>query len=119
MMGAALILAGSGCVHPGAPPPMVSPAVVVVENHTDYGWRIAFDPVRRSGATEVPWQAVAPREVRRLELAGGTYHVWRALGLQDTASGPAAEAVELTFENGKTYAWPLGTLLSVERRSAP
>jgi len=114
------VFAGSGCIHPIARQATPdSQAVVVVENHTDYAWRIAFDAMMGNEATKAPWQVMAPREVRRVKLTGGTYKVWRALGIRDTASAQDAEAMTLTFENGKTYAWPLGTLLSDERRDAP
>ena len=99
---------------------MGAAAVVVVENHTDYVWRIAFSAAGPGGGREagdVSWQKLAPREVRRIELAGGVYRVRRALGAEDAAGvvAPPDDGVELTFESGKTYAWPLGTLLSTER----
>jgi len=113
MVLALIFIGAGGCLHREAKPAAGNPpAVVVVENHTDYGWHIAFSAVKPGGGGgdgSVGWQGLAPREVRRVELAGGVYRVRRALADEADDGG-----VELNFESGKTYAWPLGTLLSTE-----
>ena len=93
LAGVAMIGLGiGGCAAPVAKIAAVeTPAVVVVENHTDYAWRIAFTPekaVSGGGTTTIEWQKLAPREIRRVELAGGVYAVRRALGNGDTEASP-------------------------------
>ena len=131
---------GGGCA---APPPPVSnyvplTAVVRVENHTDWPWRIAFirtnspatsaprpDPdaaAQESVADEeVRWLALAPRENLRVDLRGGIYRVRREVlnTTTDPLTGlvPASEAepdVSLWLVPGRSYTWPLATLFSTE-----
>jgi len=121
-----MLWVAGGCASPQRLPGVAAGAEVVVENHTDRTWRVAFSPADRQNAAgqspagEVAWLPVGPREIRRVKLAGGTYRVWRELvgaeGILESAALPATEA-ELSFRSGQTYTWPLGTLLSNEEGS--
>jgi hypothetical protein len=113
---AVTVLLGTSCSAPVSPRPVTPPAVVVIENHTGYDWRVAFTPTtplpaERPGP-EPRWIDVAPRATRRMELVAGTYRVQRALVAE--AAPRADPGVELILEAGRTYPWPLGTLLSAE-----
>jgi hypothetical protein len=117
------LVAWSGCASPSRDGlPAVATAEVAVENHTDLEWRIAFRPQGKTAASSGPDRlAIMPRETRRISLAGGVYRVSReVVVLSDTAaeSGPGApglaDETTIRFEAGRTYAWPLGTLLSTE-----
>lgn len=110
-----LLAEGAGCSStPARPVPAGPPAVIVVENHTDYAWRVAFDSPdpRESSDPEAAggWLGISPRATRRVELAGGVYRVRRQL-VAGTGMTPDT-GIELTFAPGHTYMWPLGTLFS-------
>lgn len=132
---------GGGCASPPkiATPYVAQNAVVKVENHTDWPWRIAFvrtettsapsfppsytlKPTRESGPAPaaLPWLPLAPREIRRIDLPGGIYRVHRELLRERTDSTeplPPAETdagVSLWMVPGRSYTWPLATLFSTE-----
>jgi hypothetical protein len=129
-----LMAIGSGCTSSS---PSISSnytpqhAVVIVENHTDWPWRIAFNredssttPSSENVSIDLPWVTLAPREVRRIDLAGGVYRVRRELISPQTDTQietlPAAEAeseVRLWLVAGRSYTWPLATLFSTEEGS--
>ena len=133
--------AGWGCAapKPGAMTRGPQVAVVTVENHTDWPWRIAFVRVEnpappppaflQSGTAEsppaphgLPWLTLAPREMRRVDLAGGIYRVYRELqqGKTDPKDVPPldpAPGVSLWLVPGRSYTWPLATLFSTEEGS--
>jgi hypothetical protein len=101
----------TGCTTPQADASATAAAVILIENHSDYPWRIAFRPAGSVG--EPDWMQIAPREKHRVELAGGRYLVSRVLISAD--AGPSADDAQLTLIGGHTYSWPLGTLFSAER----
>lgn len=111
------VLSGVACSNrKNARHPAVRPAVIIVENHTGYDWRIAFTSIAPAAAgseAAVPsWIDVSARATRRVELVEGAYRVRRALVAE--AAPLDDQGVELIFENGRIYTWPLGTLLSSE-----
>ena len=135
----ALGLSG-GCATPPLPVSNYTPltAVVRVENHTDWPWRIAFirtnspaastprptpDPAAQESTAdeEVRWLSLTPRENLRVDLRGGIYRVRREVlrPPSDPMTGlaPASEVepdVSLWLVPGRSYTWPLATLFSTE-----
>ena len=132
---------GGGCASPPqtSTPYVAQTAMVRVENHTDWPWRIAFirtetttapssppsytlNPTRESGPAPaaLPWLPLAPREIRRIDLPGGIYRVHRELLRERTDStDPLTPAetdagVSLWMVPGRSYTWPLATLFSTE-----
>ena len=137
------LAAGAGCATRRPPVVDYAPqvAMVTVENHTDWPWRIAFVRVENpasaptpaiapSPATEappapagLPWVALAPRETRRLDLAGGIYRVHRELlrvktdPLEEPPVSDPSSGASLWLVPGRSYTWPLATLFSTEEGS--
>lgn len=137
-----LILLGGGCVSRPQPARLYvsQTAVVRVENHTEWPWRIAFvrtettaptapapSYITPSSALEVappssglPWLTLAPRETRSINLPGGIYRVHREVKRPNNGSlapepGAASDAgVSLWLVAGRNYTWPLATLFSTE-----
>lgn len=135
-----MISVGGGCAsRPQPVTPYVSQtAVVVVENHTEWPWRIAFvraetnaaappPPYASSTASEavpappgLPWVTLAPREIRRIELPGGIYRVHREVlraksdSVEPDSGTTTDVGVSLWFVPGRSYTWPLATLFSTE-----
>jgi len=106
----------TGCPERESSAPVEAPAVMVVENHTTFTWRVFFVPTKGKAANDVTdWQTVAPREVKKWELPAGLYRVGRE-ALADAATlapdATAREGIELKLEAGRIYTWPLGTLFS-------
>ena len=123
---------GKGCAsptHPPSTPYVPQSAIVSVENHTDWSWRIAFvhtDSPSASPTSSIglPWITVEPREIRRVDLSGGIYRVKCELQREApdavAATAPAEEAQSeacLWLVPGRTYTWPLATLFSTEEGS--
>lgn len=113
---AGLVVALAACAGPGGRPTRAV-AAVTVENHSDYAWRVEF-----FGRAEVKADATArvdlgPRENRRLDLAPGSYRVRSRATGPDATAGQEPDAApdgEVELRAGRTYVWPLGTLLSAE-----
>jgi hypothetical protein len=108
----------AGCATQAERAPDIEPAVVVVENHTEFAWKISFVPAQRAFTEDAAdWRTVPARAVKTLELPAGVYRVGRAVA-EDAASLAADDAgregVEMTLEPGGTYTWPLGTLFSTD-----
>jgi hypothetical protein len=92
-------------------------AVVMVENHSGYLWQVEF--VNRETTANIAAASVqlGPRERRRLALAPGGYRMrsWVAgAGEAERVSMPPGADAEVDLVQGRTYVWPLGTLLSAE-----
>lgn len=102
----------SGCTAP--PVAAVAPAVVVVANHTDHIWQVAFQPDAFGELADHTWQSVPSRESIRVELPAGEYRVWRRLAGDVAVDGQAAESIRMKLAADHTYNWPLVTLLSSE-----
>ena len=132
---------GGGCA---SPPPRATPyvsqtAVVTVENHTEWPWRIAFvrtestapsapppgytsaaSPEAAPAPPGMPWQTLAPREIRRIDLPGGIYRVHREVlrakidPVEPDTAVVTDAGVSLWFVPGRSYTWPLATLYSTE-----
>ena len=137
------LLAGGGCTTHRPPVVAYVPqvALVTVENHTDWPWRIAFVRVENPAASPpstlasstttetppapagLPWVALAPRETRRLDLAGGIYRVHRELlrlktdPQENPPTNDPAAPTSLWLVPGRSYTWPLATLFSTEEGS--
>ena len=136
-----VIAVGGGCASPPQPatPYVRQTAVVMVENHTEWPWRIAFvraesiaptappPSFTNTSASEatparpsLPWLTLAPREIRRIDLPGGIYRVHREvlrakIDPVEPETGAATDAgVSLWFVPGRSYTWPLATLFSTE-----
>ena len=132
---------GGGCTTPPQPatPYVRQTAVVMVENHTEWPWRIAFvrtestapsspppsyastpAPEAAPAPPGLPWLTLAPREIRRIDLPGGIYRVHREVlrAKSDSVEPETATAtdagVSLWFVPGRSYTWPLATLFSTE-----
>jgi len=88
-------------------------ALVAVENHTDFEWRILFEPIADTPVTPA-WRDVAPRAIVKIALAPGVYRARREISTEGAPSPPADDAYELKLEGGRTYEWPLATLFSSE-----
>ncbi len=92
-------------------------ALVQVENHSGYAWQVDFFNRETAAKDAVASAQLGPRERRRLALAPGVYRVRsRVAGAGETERvwvPPGADA-EVELQGGRTYVWPLGTLLSVE-----
>lgn len=99
---------------------LATSAEVVVANPSGFTWRIALQPLADANAFNhpaVPWIQVAPRAVLRLKPTAGVYRVhrqWVDVEGRTTPAGTSADSTELTFDAGRTYHWPLATLLSGE-----
>lgn len=123
-----VLVAIPGCSTPHESPPVLTPrAVVNVENHTGYVWRVAFDTVRSqdvdngNAAEDAGWIVIGPRVTQRVELTAGIYRVRRELLTVNAPSQekpPAEPGVVISFAGGHTYTWPLGTLFSGESGEA-
>lgn len=103
----------AGCASKPQPVrPVESAAFVVVENHTDFAWRVSLVPV---AAATSAWREVAPREVVKLAFPPGVYRVRREIVAEGASGAPvsaADAAIDLTLAGGRTYTWPLATLFS-------
>lgn len=106
-----LMVAAVGC---SSPPAAAVPAVVVVENHTDCTWRVAFSRDDDPGFAKAAWEIVGPRKTRRMEMPGGEYRVGRRLVDDQTVDGPDGESIRMSLKAGHAYVWPLATLFSSE-----
>ncbi len=111
----AIGLVFAACAGPVRPRPVA--AVVSVENHSGYIWEVAFfDRETRTTVAVVSVQ-LAPRERRRLTLPPGGYRVRSQVagaGEAERVSMPPGADAEVDLSGGRTYVWPLGTLLSAE-----
>jgi hypothetical protein len=105
----------AGCTSPARPVrPVEVVARVVVENHTDFAWRVSLVSVDAEG-TPPRWQAVAPRETLKLAFNPGVYRVRREITGDGDAGEPRStpdSGIDLTLIGGRTYTWPLATLFS-------
>jgi hypothetical protein len=111
----------------------------MVENHTEWPWRIAFVRAESTTASApppsytsasapeaapappgLPWLTLAPREIRRIDLPGGIYRVHREVlrakidPVEPETSAATDAGVSLWFVPGRSYTWPLATLFSTE-----
>jgi hypothetical protein len=136
-----VIAVGGGCASPPQPatPYVRQTAVVMVENHTEWPWRIAFVRAESTTASApppsytsasapeaapappgLPWLTLAPREIRRIDLPGGIYRVHREVlrakidPVEPETSAATDAGVSLWFVPGRSYTWPLATLFSTE-----
>jgi hypothetical protein len=113
---AGMVLALAACAGP-AKTRVREAAAVTLENHSDYAWRVEFFARAEVKADATARVDLGPRESRRLDLAPGSYRVRSQATGPDAAAGlkadPAPDA-EVELRAGRTYVWPLGTLLSAE-----
>jgi len=99
-------LAAAGCASSSVVPEPPRVARLLVENLTDYAWRITVIAAAgpEAGAAEVPARGFA-----EVAVGGGDYVI------EQTARGAGAELsrrLSARLEAGQTYQWRLGTLLS-------
>ena len=106
----ACFLALAACAGPGGARPLPV-ATVVVENHSGYAWRVEFLSPDNQSVSPQASADLAPREIKSLTLPPGTYRV--RSGVVGEAATPAAD-VDVELREGRSYVWPLGTLLSAE-----
>jgi hypothetical protein len=108
----------AGCATQAERAPDVEPAVVVVENHTEFAWKVSFAPAQRAFAEDAAdWRTVPARAVKTLALPPGVYRVGRAVAEEAgslAADDAGREGVEMKLVAGGTYTWPLGTLFSTD-----
>lgn len=101
-----------GCATAVPPMAMVSPpparARLVVENLTDYEWRVT---VTATAGPEAHEARMSPRKTLEVTLAGGDYVMEQAVVAGGAGSG-LARRVPARFEPGQAYCWRLVTLLS-------
>lgn len=83
-------------------------ARLVVENLTDYAWRLSA--TLPTGA-EIWAGKVGPRAALEVELAGGDYVIQQAV-ISGVVGQGLIRHLPARFESGQTYRWRLGTLLS-------
>lgn len=99
-------LAAAGCASSTVVPESRPVARLLVENLTDYAWRITVTAAAgpESSTAEVPARGFA-----EVALSGGDYVIEQA------ARGPGADLsrrLPARLEAGQSYQWRLGTLLS-------
>ena len=105
----------AACAGPARAP--LAAAVVMVENHSGYLWQVEFFNRETTANVAAASVQLGPRERRRLALAPGGYRVrsWVAgAGEAERVSMPPRADAEVDLGGGRTYVWPLGTLLSAE-----
>lgn len=115
-LAAAAALLAAGCAHRGeiAPAP---PARVRIQNHSDFAWRVTLAP--DGGSAPTTWE-IPPRGERRVAVPAGAYRLRQTpadaadAGARETAPGDAVR-----LGPGKSYTWPLATLLSAPEEPAP
>ncbi len=113
---AGAVLALAACAGPAKPRPTAT-AAVTLENHSDYEWRVEFFERAEAKADAAARVELGARQSRRLDLAPGAYRVRSLATGPDATSGlnpDAAPDAEVLLRAGRTYVWPLGTLLSAE-----
>lgn len=90
-------------------------ATVMVENHSGYMWQVDF--FKGTSNAAVAGVLLGSRERRSLRLVPGGYRVHSrvaGVGEAERVSEPTGRAAEVELRGGRTYVWPLGTLLSAE-----
>lgn len=110
ILGACLL--GAACASnpgPGGPIANAIPgARLLVQNLTDYEWRIA---VAAKEGGDVQSFRVRAHDSGEIALAGGDYLIDQT-ALPAGATSPLTRRVSARLEPGRTYRWRLGTLLS-------
>lgn len=123
-LAAVLLLLALGCAHPEAARPREPDATLRIRNLTDFEWVVSLLPAGpgSQGPPPAPWR-LPPRAERVVTVAAGAYRFSRSLGDASTGeflpSGDAAADAPVRLRPGRSYTWPLATLLSEQEPPAP
>jgi len=122
-LAAAVLLLALGCAHPEAARPREPDATLRICNLTDFEWVVALQPVEAESPRPSPaaWR-LPPRTERIVSVAAGTYRFRQSFGdtnAGELAASDAAADAPITLRPGRTYTWPLATLLSEQEPPAP
>jgi hypothetical protein len=109
-LGWGLVAAGCAMVRPPTVTalPAARGARLVIENLTDYEWRIA---VAATAGTETLASRVSARSSAEINLAGGDYVIEQTV-VAENAGTELTRRLPAQLAPGQTYRWRLVTLLS-------
>ena len=109
LLGAIAAVATSGCATStlAVAETGQTPAHVVVANRTDYTWKLTFALKGQVALSAT----LLPRQTVDLALDAGEYRIEQSV-VGGTDDSHLAQALTERFEEGRTYRWPMVTLLS-------
>ena len=124
-----MLLLAMGCAHPESRSPETGRATVRIRNLSDFEWLVALEPAggaADTGATSRPptkWR-LPPNSERTVAVPAGAYRLRQNFDetpAETDAIPPATEsdAEPVHLVAGRSYTWPLATLLSAPETAFP
>lgn len=114
------LLIALGCSHPTSIEPPRAAATLRIRNLGDFEWSVALEPVSGEAALTTPW-TIPPRAERSFAVPAGEYRLRQTLrgDAGELSDAGKREPATVRLLGGRTYTWPLATLLTQPEEPAP